>query len=201
VIAVEEKGPAEKAGVEIGDVILGWNGQPVRNSDELVQMVVRTKPGASIPVRIVREKKDRTLNITVDELDLETEGNSNRRVSSEQTSAKPEPNKGFGMTLENVTANCNDCPGWGGVTRRVKLPDTVRGAVITDIDPGSPADEQRLALGDIIYRVGSTPVTSAVEAQRELNKVPAGGTALLRIVRPANTIKGYQELFLTVSKD
>ena len=102
VSAVEEKGPAEKAGVEIGDVILAWNGQPVRNSDELVQMVVRTKPGASIPVRIVRDKKERTLNITVEELDLETEGNSSRRVSSERTSAEPEPNKGFGMTLDNV---------------------------------------------------------------------------------------------------
>jgi serine protease Do len=202
VSAVEEKGPAEKAGVEIGDVILAWNGQPVRNSDELVRMVVRTKPGASIPVRIVRDKKERTLNITVEELDLETEGNPSRRVASERTSAEPEQNKGFGMTLENVIANCSDCPGWSGPARRVKLPDTVRGAVITDIDPGSPADEsRRLQPGDIIYRVGTTPVTSALEAQRELNKVPAGGTALLRVIRPAGTSKGYQELFLTVTKD
>ncbi len=193
VSAVEEKGPAEKAGVEIGDVILAWNGQPVRNSDELVQMVVRTKPGASIPVRIVRNKAERTLNITVEELDLETEGNSSRRVSSERTSAEPEQNKGFGMTLENVPAD---------LARRMRLPDTVRGAVITEIDPGSPADEQQLALGDIIYRVGTTPVTTAVEAQRELNKVPAGGTALLRIIRRSDaTSKGYRELFLTVTKD
>jgi serine protease Do len=199
---VQEKGPAEKAGVEIGDVIVSWNGQPVRNSDELVQLVVRTKPGASIPVRIVREKKERTLNITVEELDLEAEGNSSRRVSTERTSVEPEQPKGFGMTLENVVANCNDCPGWGGVTRRVKLPDTVRGAVITEIDPGSPADESRqLQPGDIIYRVGATPVTSAVEAQRELSKVPAGGTALMRIIRRSDSAKGYGEIFVTVTKD
>jgi serine protease Do len=203
VIAVEEKGPAEKAGIEIGDVILGWNGQPVRNSDELVQMVVRTKPGASIPVRIVRDQKERTLNITVEELDLESEGNPNRRASSERTSAEPEQPKGFGMTLENVTANCNDCPGWGGAGRRTRLPDTVRGAVITEIDPGSPADESgQLGPGDIIYRVGTTPVTSAVEAQRELNKIPAGGTALLRVIRRSDAAtKGYREIFATVTKD
>ncbi len=196
VSAVEEKGPAEKAGVEIGDVILAWNGQPVKNSDELVQMVVRTKPGTSVPVRVLRDKKERSLSITVEELDLETEGNSSRRVGSrvdnDRTSVEPEQNKGFGMTIENVSAD---------IARRLRLGDTVRGAVITDLDPGSPAEEQGLRQGDVIFRVGGTPVTSAVEAQRELNKVPAGGTALLRIIRRAETSKGYQELFLTVTKD
>jgi S1-C subfamily serine protease len=74
--------------------------------------------------------------------------------------------------------------------------------VITDIDQGSPSARQGLRPGDIIYRVGSVPVTSAIEAQRELNRVPAGGTALLRIIRRDQTSsKGYQELFLTVTKN
>ena len=195
VIAVEEKGPAEQAGVEIGDVILAWNGQPVKNSDELVQMVVKTKPGATIPVRVVRDKKERTLNITVEELDLEREGNASRRGSSDRTrSVEPEQNKGFGMTLENVT---------GDIGRRLRLPDTVRGAVITELEPGSPADESgQLRRGDVIYRVGATPVTSALEAQRELNKIPAGGTALIRVVRrDESSSKGYREFFVTVTKD
>ena len=193
VSSIEEGGPAEKAGVEIGDVILSWNGQPVKNSDELVRMVTRTKPGATVPVRIIRDKKERSLNITVEELDLEAENNNTRRPSSsERTSVEPEQNKGFGMTLENVTAD---------VSRRLRLQDTTRGAVITDVDEGSPAQEDGLQAGDIIVRVGSTPVTSAVEAQRELNRVPAGGTALLRIIRRANTTKGFREIFLTVTKN
>jgi len=73
--------------------------------------------------------------------------------------------------------------------------------VITDVDSGSPAADAALAPGDVIVRVGSTPVTSAVEAQRELNRVPAGGTALIRIVRrDQGTSKGYREIFLTVTK-
>jgi serine protease Do len=192
VSSVEEGGPAEKAGVENGDVILSWNGQPVKNSDELVRMVTRTKPGATVPVRIVRDKKERTLNVTVDELDLEAESGSRRERAGERSSIEPEQNKGFGMTLENIPAE---------LSRRMRLPDTTRGAVITDVDSGSPAFDDGLRPGDIIVRVGSTPITSAVEAQRELNRVPAGGTALVRIIRAdRSTNKGYREIFLTVTK-
>ena len=192
VSAVEDGGPAEKAGVELGDVILAWNGQPVKNSDDLVGMVVRTKPGTTVPVRIMRDKKERSLNITVEELDLEAEAGESRRQRNDRTSLEPEQNKGFGMTLENVPAE---------LSRRMRLPDTTRGAVITDIDSGSPAADDGLNPGDIIVRVGSTPVASAVEAQRELNRVPAGGTALLRVIRvDRSTSKGYREIFLTVTK-
>jgi serine protease Do len=195
VSAVEEGGPAEKAGIELGDVILTWNGQPVKNSDDLVGMVVRTKPGTTVPVRILRgagDKKEHSLNVTVEELDLEAEAGESRRQRNDRTSLEPEQNKGFGMTLENVPAE---------LSRRMRLPDTTRGAVITDVDSGSPAADDGLNPGDIIVRVGSTPVTSAVEAQRELNRVPAGGTALLRVIRvDRSSSKGYREIFLTVTK-
>jgi serine protease Do len=193
VSSVEDGGPAEKAGVEIGDVILSWNSQPVKNSDELVRMVVRTKPGTTVPVRIVRDKKERSLNITVEELDLDAEAGVNRRERSDRTSVEPEQNKGFGMTLENVPAE---------MTRQLRLPDGTRGAVITDLDQGSPAEDDGLQRGDVIFKVGSTAVTSAIEAQRELNRVPAGGTALVRVIRrDRSTSKGYRELFFTVTKD
>jgi serine protease Do len=97
------------------------------------------------------------------------------------------------MTLENVPAE---------LTRRLRLPDGTRGAVITDLDQGSPAADAFLRPGDIIFRVGSTPVTSAIEAQRELNRVPAGGTALVRVIRSdRNASKGYSEIFFTVTKN
>ena len=192
VSTVEEGGPAEKAGIEIGDVILSWNGQPVKSSDDLVGMVVRTKPGTTVPVRIVRDKKERSLNVTVEELDLEAEAGNRRERTSDRSSLEPEQNKGFGMTLENVPAE---------LSRGLRLPDGTRGAVITDVDDGSPAGDFGLRPGDIIFRVGNTSVASAVEAQRELNRVPAGGTALLRIIRKdQSATKGYREIFLTVTK-
>ena len=83
----------------------------------------------------------------------------------------------------------------------MRLPDTCAVRSITEVDQGSPAEMSGLRPGDIIFRVGSTPVTSAVEAQRELNNVPAGGTALVRVIRrDTSTSKGYSEIFLTVTK-
>src|SRR6185503_12630097 len=64
---------AAKAGLEPGDVITSYNGKPIRNRDELVAMVTATKPGTTVPVAIVRDKQQRTVSVTVDELDLEAE--------------------------------------------------------------------------------------------------------------------------------
>ena len=52
-------GPADKAGLEPGDVIIEFNGRPVADSDALVNMVVGTKPGTSVPVTVYRKKQRR----------------------------------------------------------------------------------------------------------------------------------------------
>ena len=66
-------GASAKAGIQPGDVIIEFNGRPVANRDELVKMVVATKPGMSVPVKLLREKQEKTVNVTVEELDLEAE--------------------------------------------------------------------------------------------------------------------------------
>jgi serine protease Do len=182
---VSEGGAAEKAGPEPGDVILSFNGKPVKTSNELVQMVTATKPGTTVPLRVVRDGKERTLNLTVDELDLEAE--SGRTADAGGNSQEPEPatTRGFGMTVENVTPE---------LARRMRI-EVERGAVITDVEQGSPAARFGLRPGDVIVRVGSAPITSAADAQRELGRVPAGGSALILIVRQG------QQIFLTVTKE
>jgi serine protease Do len=193
VTSVEEDGPAEKAGLQAGDIILSWNGQPVQNSDELVRTVGKTKPGTSVPLRVWRNRAERSMSIVVEELNLDAEnGTRQRRSTTDLSSLKPEQ-RGFGMTLDNVTAE---------VSRRLRLQDGQRGAVITQIDEGSPAQEYALAEGDVIVKVGFTSVATSAEAQRELQKVPAGGTALIHVLRrDPNTSKGYREIFLMVTKD
>src|SRR3954462_15560028 len=64
---------AGKAGMEPGDVVVEYNGRPVPNRDELVKMVVATKPGTTVPVKVLREKKEKTLSVTVEQLDLDAE--------------------------------------------------------------------------------------------------------------------------------
>ena len=56
-------GAAQKGGIEPGDVIIEYNGRPVPNRDELVKMVIGTKPGTSVPVKVLRNKQERTLHV------------------------------------------------------------------------------------------------------------------------------------------
>jgi serine protease Do len=186
VSSIVEGSAAEKAGLEPGDVILAYEGKPVRNSNELVRMVTATKPGTSVPLRIVRDKQERTVNITVDELDLEAEaGRSARSGGGRETLENPTTSRGFGMTLGNITPD---------IARQLRL-ESDRGAVITDMEQDSPAARRGLRPGDVIVRVGSVAINTAADAQRELGRIQSGGTALMRIIRQG------QEIFLTVRKE
>jgi serine protease Do len=184
VASVSPTGAAGKAGMEPGDVIVGYNGKPVKKNDDLVSMVMATKPGTSVPVRVLRDGKEQTLSVTVEELDLEAE--------SQQTSNRdnPEPQNeataGFGMSLSNITPD---------VARRLRLPDNTRGALIVDVDQGSSAFRGGLAPGDVITEVNRQPVTNAADAQRELAKVASGSSTSMVIVRQG------QERFMIVKKD
>jgi serine protease Do len=187
VSAVSPGGAADKAGMEPGDVIVAYNGKAIKNSNELVSMVTATRPGTSVPVRLVRDGRERTINVTVDELDLEAEQGANQQSRSRggRDGAEPETTAGFGLTLNNITPD---------IARQLRL-ESSRGAVVVDVDPNSPAARSGISEGDVILRVGSTPVTNAADAQRELAKVPSGGTAFVRIQRDG------QERFLTVTKE
>src|SRR6186713_844313 len=159
---VSPGGAAAKAGLEPGDVIIAYSGKPVASRDDLVQMVVATKPGTSVPVRIVRDRAEKTVNVTVDELDLEAEGNLAAR-NRERDDTGQSTSTGFGLRLQNISP---------ADARELKL-ESSRGALIADVDQGSPAARAGLRPGDVIVRVGREPIASATDAQRELTKVPS----------------------------
>jgi serine protease Do len=185
VATVTPGGPAAKAGLEPGDVIVAFNGKPVANRDELVRTVVTTKPGTRVDVKVIRDKQEKNLNVTVEELNLEEESRTTSR-GGDEGDAEEEASSGFGMTLSNVTPE---------IARRLRLEPDTRGAVVTDVDPQSPAARAGISTGDIITRVNRHEVTTASEASRELAKVESGRTALLLVLRNG------QETFLTVTKE
>ena len=186
VASVLSGGAASKAGIEPGDVIVQYNGRPVPNSDELVKMVVVTKPGTSVPVKGLRNKQEKTLNVTVEELDLEAEQNTPRRPQTDDPAQSDEQGAGgFGLTLDNVTPQ---------MARRLRLPSGQTGAVISDVDPDGPS-AGRLRPGDVILSVNRKSVSSASEAARALQLVPSGRIAQILVWR------GDGEVFVTVKKD
>jgi len=182
VSTVDRRGPAGKAGVEPGDVIIEFNGQAVKNNNELVSLVVATRPGTTVPMKVVRDKQPKTLNITVDELNLDTE---NARTAPTDD-AQQQTTQGFGLTLGTLTQE---------VAQRLRLESDVRGAVIIDVEQGSPANRAGLTPGDVILQVNRRPVSSAAQASTEFNQVSSGGTAFVLLLR------GGQETFVTVTRE
>ena len=155
-------------------MIIEFNGKPIKNRDELVATVVSTKPGTTVPVKVMRDRAEKTLNLTVGELDLEDEGN--RAAATRDTAVEPDEqsSQGFGITLGALTAD---------VARRLRAPAETQGVLVSDVEQGSPAFRQGLTRGDIITQVNRRPVRTPQEGGRALGQVPAGGTAFLLVMR------------------
>ena len=182
--SVNANGPAAKAGIEPGDVIIEFNGKPVQRRDQLVNMVVNTKPGTAVPVKVMRDKVEKSLTITVDELDLDREGT--RATRRENDDPDVSENVSFGLSLGVLSSD---------MARRLRVPSGTEGVVVTDVELGSPAQRAGISRGDVILQVNRRPVTSPREADRALEQVPSGGTAFLLILRNG------QQNFVTVRKE
>ncbi len=183
VSTVGSNSPASKAGLEPGDIVIEWNGQQIKNRDQLIRLVTATKPGTSVPVKVMRNKQEKTLNITVEELDLEAEQSGGRAPQEEQPE---EAGTGWGMTLQNLTPD---------IARQLKVPSSRTGAVVTDVEPYSAAFNARLTRGDVILEIDRQPVKNASLAREMLQKVPSGATVSLLIWRNG------QENFILAKKE
>ena len=155
---VERGGPASKAGLRPGDVVVEYNGRKVENDRNLVEMVVVTKPGTSVPVKVIRDKAAKSLSVTVAELTLAGAEAPEVTAASDLTSS-------FGLQLEDLTP---------ALAKRLQLPADAAGAVVSGLRPRGPAGRAGLTEGDVIVKVGSREVTTAEDAATELERVAPG---------------------------
>ena len=180
VASVTRSGAADRAGVKRGDVIVEYNGQPVKDNDELVNRVVHTTPGTSVPMKVLRDGKPQALTVKVEELDLAAEGGT---PEEETTDASP----GFGLGIQDLTPD---------IARRLRLPSGTTGAVVVEVEPRSPAARAGVLERDVIVEVNRRQVSDSAEATRELQRVKPGEVATLVVLR-ANG----QEYFITMRKE
>ena len=180
VSAVAEDGPASQAGMRPGDVIVAYDGEPVDDTRELQNRVVTTRPGTTVPVRVVRDGEELTLNVTIEELDFDVEARGPEAESPEELS------EGFGMTLRDLTPQA---------AARLRLPDGTTGAIVADLQRRGAAAAGGVRAGDVILSINRVEVGSAAAAVRELNSVESGRAAFLLIQR------GDEQVFLQIRKE
>ncbi|WP_019449006.1 DegQ family serine endoprotease [Cupriavidus sp. BIS7] len=149
--SVEPGGPAEKAGIEPGDIILKYNGRDIEKASDLPRMVGDTKPGARVPMQVWRKGQSREVMITVTELEPDNARTASRRGdkrngSGEDVAPAPKPNA-LGLIV-------NDIP--EARLRELK----VKSGVEVDTADG-PAARAGIRPGDIILRLGDTDVTGS----------------------------------------
>jgi len=162
---VVPKGPADKAGIEAGDIVLEVNGKPVTDSRHLRLQIARVKPGDSVPVKVLRDGSTKKFEVTVKEL-----------PGSEQAARTESDRNDDGEALKGVAVADVDAK----LRRQFNIPENVRGAVVVDVEAGSAAAEAGLKPGDVILEINKQPVKDSEDAVR-LTERPKDKTTLLRI--------------------
>jgi len=163
---VTPKGPADKAGLKSGDVIVEFDGKKVTDSRHLKLQVARTRPGETVPVKILRDGEIEELQVTVKELP------GSERLAQ---GGRPQADEG---TLNGVTVSDID----PRTRQQLNLPPRLNGVVITDVEPDSAAAEAGLRPGDVITEINRQPVKSAEQAVEMTEKAEDKRT-LVRVWR------------------
>lgn len=146
---VVPNGPADRAGLKSGDVIEQFNGRTVTDSRQLQLEVAEMKPGATVPVEIVRDGSRKTLDVTLKQLP----GKENLAENNENNNTDTGTLNGVEVTDLNQDAR-----------DQFHVPQNVKGAVITQVDPGSASAEAGLKPGDVIQEINHHAVADADQA-------------------------------------
>jgi serine protease Do len=162
---VDPDSPASKAGLKVGDVITELNGKKMENSGQLQATISGHRPGDKVTLGIIRDGKTQSLPITLEAISKKSEEASLGRGQS-QGKAR------WGVGLENLTPDLRD---------QLQLPAEVKGVVVGNVVPGSPADNAGISRGDVILEVNRKPVQSVDEVKRELANVPQDKDAMVLV--------------------
>lgn len=159
VAGVTAGGPAEKAGIENGDIILKFNNQEVKELHNLPRMVAETPIGAEVPVVVWHNGQEQTLTVRIGEMPEEEK----QLAAASPTPARNEPLalSGLGLRIAPISPELRD---------KFGLSPDQKGVVITDVAPDSNAAERGLRPGDVIVQVQQEEVNSPSDVEQRLNR-------------------------------
>ncbi|HEX8670011.1 MAG TPA: Do family serine endopeptidase [Allosphingosinicella sp.] len=188
--SVTPGGPAARAGIEQGDVVVSVNGQPVTPDQSLAYLVSRQPVGSRIPLEVIRNGQRRSVTIAVAERPTDEELSRLSGVESETPVTDPAENQqstsqrstreSLGLTVQTLTPE---------IARSLRLADAnVRGVVISSVNPNSDAAGKGIQTGDIILSINQRPTRTPEEAAAAVQAARTAGrkSVLLQIRRGNN---------------
>jgi serine protease Do len=170
-------GPAAKAGLKSGDVIVGFGNQPIKNTHELALAVANTPPGQSVDAKILRDSKPQTISVKIDQLKRGKEGTEVGDAGGEKS--------GLGLNLAPLDKDTR---------QELGLSQSVTGAVVAGVKPDSPAEEQGIRQGDVVVRVDNTQIKAPSDATEAVTKAKKSGKKAVAVL----INRGGNNIFLAV---
>ena len=166
---VEPGSPAQKSGLEKGDIVVALNGKPITDSNQLRMSISMMEPGSTANLKVWRNGSEHDFAVKLGEMPTE----------NERASAAPTNPQGAleGVTVENVTDQ---------TAQQLGLPANTKGVVVTDINPSSPLADSGLQQGDVIQEVNHQNVTNVNDFNRAVQN--AGKNPLLLVNRQGHTL-------------
>jgi serine protease Do len=173
VAGVDDKGPSKPAGLKAGDVIVKFDGKPIKESRDLPKLVAATPVGKEIDLVIVRAGKEETKKVKLGRLEDGEKVASRDEGKEKPESGGPSSQSALGLELSRLTDE---------LRARYQIKDAVKsGVLITSVDPSSNAAEKRLQPGEVLLEVNQEPVSDPADAVKKIKALKDSGkkTALL----------------------
>jgi serine protease Do len=135
------------------------------NSGQLQAAISAQRPGNKVNLAVIRDGKNLNLPVTLESINKKSD-------ETASNSGEAHGKARWGVALQNLSADLRD---------QLQLPSDVKGVVVTNVQPGSPADNAGISRGDVILEVNRKPVQSPDDVKRELGSVPAGKDAMVLV--------------------
>jgi serine protease Do len=165
VAGVSPDSPASKGGLKQGDVITEANGEKIDNGSGLQLAVSQMNPGQSIKLGIVRDGKPMTLDLTVGQYHAKNEMAANDADAAHQKGK-------IGIAVSDLDEQTR---------QQLNVPESVKGVVVQQVRPGSPAEDAGLQPGDVIQEVNRKPAGDASQFTGTVHAAPADQDILLLV--------------------
>ncbi len=160
--------PAERAGIERGDVIIEFNGRKIEEMNDLPRIVANTPPGTDVDMKLIRKSEEKVVRLKLAELKEE-------QVTAAGGGSLEE---NLGMTVQELTPE---------IARSLGLSDT-KGVVVSNVDEDSLADEAGIRRGDVILEVNQKKVDNLRDYRAALGRMGSAESVLFLIRRGNNVL-------------